>query len=328
MQTDTFRTPISIPEQAFRISHTHSLCCMGSCFAENMGGLFAAHKFQVSVNPTGILFNPLSIADSLNRAAEAADIEEGELFFHDGCWHHPAFHSRFSHPDKNVCLNQLRQSVQQTHAFLQHTDLLILTFGSNGVYRLKESGEVVANCHKLPAERFERQQLKVEAMRPIIENALLKVKSLQPSLRCLLTVSPVRYLQTDFSDNSYSKACLRMLAHDLCESHSWISYFPAFEILMDDLRDYRFYAADRIHPSEEAVRYLWDCFGSAFFTEETRTLNRRIEAVEAAFHHRTAFPGTEEDKRFRARSLEQLRQLRREHPYLDFSEEETHFLSL
>lgn len=328
MPTDTFRTPISLQEQAFKIKHTNSLCCIGSCFAENMGGLFAAHKFPVLVNPTGILFNPVSIANSLRKAADKTDIREEEVFFHQGCWHHPDFHSRFSHPDKSECLGQVRKSIAKAHDFLQHADVLILTFGSNGVYRLKTTGEVVANCHKLPAERFERQALPVEAMLPIMEEALLKIKKSNASLQCILTLSPVRYLQQDFSENSYSKACLRVLAHELCERHSWICYFPAYEILMDDLRDYRFYASDRIHPSEEAIRYVWDCFASVFFTEETQALNKRIAALEAAYHHRTAFPGTEEDLRFRARSLEQLRQLQQLCPYLDFSAEEAHFLSV
>lgn len=324
-QKDTFRTHLTAVHADFDIQHSHALLCMGSCFAEHIGDNLLRHKFSVSVNPAGILFNPHSIADSLQRMLHPQQVEEDSLFFNEGCWNSYAYHSCFSHPDKQCCLQQIQQRMAQAHDFLQRTDFLFITLGSNVVYRLKSSGEVVANCHRMPSGYFEKQAMDVEDMKTPLEQALQEVRALRPELRVILTVSPVRYIRNDFTENSYSKACLRVLAHDLCHKYAWISYFPAFEILMDDLRDYRFYASDRIHPSEEAVAYIWDYFSDTYFTEESLSLNRQTEAVYQAFHHRPAFPQTEAYRQFCLQSLEKIKNIQTLYSFLDFSEERTYF---
>lgn len=324
-QNETFRTVIKSIPSTFEIAHSHQVMCMGSCFADHIGGQLKARKFRVSVNPLGVLFNPLSIAGSLERMLHPQPVDGETLFFNEGCWNSYAFHSRFSHPEKDVCLQQIRRSLEDAHAFLQHTDFLFITLGSNVVYRLKTNGETVANCHKMPAGTFEKQALSVEEMKDGFESVLLEVRKLRPDIRILLTVSPVRYIKNDFAENSYSKACLRVLAHDLCRKYSWISYFPAYEILMDDLRDYRFYASDRVHPSEEAVAYIWDCFSDTYFSRETRELNRQVEAVQSAAQHRPAFPQTEVYRNFCRQSMEKIGELTAQHPSLDFSEERMYF---
>jgi hypothetical protein len=247
------------------------------------------------------------------------EIGEGTLFFHEGCWHSFDFHSRFSHPDKNHCLEGMRDSIQQSRKFLQHSDFLLITLGSSVVYRLKQEGGVVSNCHKMPAGLFERRMLSVEEAADGLEAALRQVRTVRPELRCILTVSPVRYLGKDFSENSLSKATLRLVCQRLSERLEGICYFPAYEIMTDDLRDYRFYAADRIHPSEEAVEYIWQCFSSIAFSAETVALNRRIAALNAAMQHRPAFPESETYLRFRQQWQEELERLQREYPALDFT---------
>ena len=325
IQNETFRTVIKSIPSAFEIAHSHRILCMGSCFADQIGGQLKARKFSVSVNPMGVLFNPLSIAGSLERMLHPQPVDGETLFFNDGCWNSYAFHSRFSHPEKDVCLQQIAQSQDDALAFLQQADFLIVTLGSNVVYRLKKGGEVVANCHRMPAETFEKQALSVEEMKPPFESVLLEMRKLRPELRVILTVSPVRYIKNDFAENSYGKACLRVLAHDLCRKYSWISYFPAYEILMDDLRDYRFYAADRVHPSEEAVNYIWNHFSAVYFTENTLSLNRRIGEIRSAAQHRPVFPQTEAYRNFCRQSMEKIGELMAQHPSLDFSEERMYF---
>lgn len=322
---ETFRTVIPLAPYPFTISHSHRLLCIGSCFAERMWEQLADRKFPVLANPTGILFNPLSVAECLELLTDDREIGEETLFFHEGCWHSHAFHSRFSHPDKAVCLRQMRESVQAARSFLQQADFLLLTLGSDVVYRLKPEGCVVANCHKLPAARFDRQLLPVEEASAALEAALRRVKALRPEIRCILTVSPVRYLGNDFAENSLSKASLRLLCQRLVERVEGLFYFPAFEIMTDDLRDYRFYAADRIHPSEEAVAYIWQCFSSVAFSEETIALNRRIEALTAAMRHRPAFPQSEAYLRFRQQWQEELERLQAACPMLDFTVEKRNF---
>ena len=181
---ETFRTVIPLARFPFTISHSHRLLCIGSCFAERMGEQLADRKFPVLANPTGILFNPLSVAECLELLTDDREIGEETLFFNEGCWHSFAFHSRFSNPDKAVCLRQMRESVQAARCFLQQADFLLLTLGSDVVYRLKPGGSVVANCHKLPAARFDRQMPPVEEAATALEAALLRVKSIRPELRC------------------------------------------------------------------------------------------------------------------------------------------------
>ncbi|MBQ5532272.1 MAG: GSCFA domain-containing protein [Bacteroidales bacterium] len=322
---ETFRTVIPLFKFPFAVSHSHRLLCIGSCFAERIGEMLAERKFNILINPSGILFNPLSVAECLNLLTKETEIGEERLFFHEGCWHSFDFHSRFSNPDKVVCLQQMRDSLREGREFLRKTDFLLLTLGSNVVYRLKQDGRVAANCHKMPAQSFDRQMLSVDEAAAGLEQALQRVKAIRPDLRCILTVSPVRYLGNDFSENSLSKASLRLVCQRLTEHVGGTFYFPAYEIMTDDLRDYRFYATDRIHPSDEAVAYIWQCFSSVAFSEETIALNRRIEALTAAMRHRPAFPQSEAFLYFRQHWQEELAHLRTEYPMLDFTAEERHF---
>ena len=325
---ETFRTVIPLFKFPFAVSHSHRLLCIGSCFAERIGEMLAERKFNILINPSGILFNPLSVAECLNLLTKETEIGEERLFFHEGCWHSFDFHSRFSNPDKVVCLQQMRDALREGREFLRKTDFLLLTLGSNVVYRLKQDGRVAANCHKMPAQSFDRQMLSVDEAAAGLEQALQRVKAIRPDLRCILTVSPVRYLGNDFSENSLSKASLRLVCQRLTEHVGGTFYFPAYEIMTDDLRDYRFYATDRIHPSDEAVAYIWQCFSSVAFSEETIALNRRIEALTAAMRHRPAFPQSEAFLYFRQHWQEELAHLRTEYPMLDFTAEERHFFRM
>ncbi len=319
MLTETFRTPIQIAASTRKISHQDIIFCIGSCFAENIGGRLREHKFRIMENPHGILFNPLSIGECLQQILQQ---REPDLpFYHNGLWQSYQFHGCFSNPDRETCIRGMREAGQKAYSFAQKTDWLILSLGSNVIYRLKENGNVVANCHKMPSGLFDRQALAFQQMQAPLQVALQLFKQLRPNLQCLLTVSPVRYIKNNFEENSYSKANLRILAHRLCESFDWISYFPAFEIMNDDLRDYRFYAKDRIHPSEEAIDYIWDCFSDVFFSDETKQLNSEIAQVRKSLMHNATFPESDAYRQFCETTLQQLNRLQTRCPALDWEEE-------
>ncbi len=325
---ETFRTVIPLDRFPFSISHSHSIMCVGSCFAERLSERMSVRKFRTIANPTGILFNPLSIAAGLSRLAGDGSEGEEPLFFHEDRWHSFSFHSRFSHPDRDVCLRNIMEQMRHGREFLRHADFLIVTLGTDVAYRLKSDGSVVANCHQMPSGMFEKTMLPLDEAFSALESALLRIRELRPEAICILTVSPVRYIRNDFAENSCSKAVLRLVCQRLVNKYTWICYFPAFEIMNDDLRDYRFYAADRIHPSEEAVDYIWRCFSGIAFSEDTCMLNRKIEEIEADFRHRPAFPQSERYRQFCSSALKRLRQLKSEHPEIDFSEEEQYFADM
>lgn len=322
---DTFRTPIRMDKQDWNLTQAQRTLCLGSCFADNIGQKLIEHKFNALVNPLGIIFNPSSLADNMEKMMENPEIGEEDLFFHGDCWNSFSFHSCFSHPEKRSCLRQIREAMQRAHDFILQTDCLILSLGTNTLYSLKDNGKVVANCHKMPSETFEKKDLPVEEMRNIMKGMLSSLQAIRPNLRCILTVSPVRHLRSQLVQNSYSKACLRVLAHELQQDFDWVSYFPSYEIMMDDLRDYRFYAPDRTHPSDEAVNYIWERFSEAYFDDSVRNLNQEIEKVEAAFHHRPVFPQTENYRSFCRQCIEKIQALQTQCPHLDFTEEKTYF---
>lgn len=320
-----FRTIVNIEKQNHEIEHRHNLFCVGSCFAENISERLLKHKFKTLVNPCGIMFNPVSISECLNYVSHNIKTEENSMFFYNGRWNNFMFHSRFSNPEKETAIKQMNNSVELAHSFLKAADYMIITLGSNLAYLNKKNNKIVVNCHKLPAADFEKVSLSASMIFEKLEESLLKIKKNRPNLQCIITVSPVRYIKDDFAENSYGKACLLQVAHDLKIKYDWISYFSAFEIMMDDLRDYRFYSKDHIHPSEEAIDYIWEKFSDFCFSFETKKLNKQIEMIESAFEHRVQFPKTKEYHEFCINSLEKIKEIKSKYPYMDFSLEESHF---
>lgn len=319
MRSDNFRTVIQIEPQQNNIRHSDKIICIGSCFADNIGEKLIFHKFPTLVNPYGVLFNPISISESLIQILRKTTQEAP--FFHDGLWQSYQFHGSFSHPNKVICEEKMITAQKEAYEFAKETNWLIISLGSNVVYRLKENGRVVANCHKMPSDTFEKESLSFSEMQLHIEEALNCFKELSPNLRCVLTVSPVRYIKNNFEENSISKAHLRILTQILCDKYDWICYFPAFEIMTDDLRDYRFYSQDRIHPSKEAVDYIWDCFSEAWFNKETQHLNQEIALVQKAVQHRPQFAETESYKLFCRQTLEKIKYLKKSYPFLNLENE-------
>ncbi|NUQ26671.1 MAG: GSCFA domain-containing protein [Saprospiraceae bacterium] len=317
----TFRTTLVMPAFPFHLHHADQLVCMGSCFAEHIGSRLQSGKFQVELNPFGILYNPVSIAQALGFLADQRQYAPEDLFLHNECWHSFDHHGAFSGLDAEETAFHINERVRQGGLALRYASTLIITLGSAHVFVLKSNSRIVANCHKLPGSDFDRRRLSVEETVAALSKAIERARQLNPALRIILTVSPVRHIRDGLVENQRSKATLLLAAADLCSSLPEVYYFPAYELLTDDLRDYRFYESDLIHPNDMAIDYIWQYFHDACFDENTQYLLRRIHAITSAARHRPFFTQTKAHQDFVRRQLDAITELNDEYPHLDFSEE-------
>lgn len=286
---------------------------MGSCFAEHIGRKLEDRRFRARTNPFGILYNPVSMARGLDRLREGRPYQAGELFRHGGLWHSWDHHGRFSHPERDDALQSINRALQAGHRLLLQKPWLLLTLGTAWVYRLKDSGRIVANNHKLPASAFEKRLLNPQDVAAALDDALAHL----PDARVILTVSPVRHLRDGLVNNQHSKATLLLAAHELCRRLERVHYFPAYELVLDELRDYRFFEADMIHPNAQAVDYVWERFLDTYLAEEARGAMQAVEQILQSVHHRTLHPGSEAHQRFCRTQLEHIQKLKNQYPGLD-----------
>lgn len=316
-----YQTSVPLPEYPFRVSYQDHVLSLGSCFAENIGRRLADYHFYSLLNPYGILYNPISIAQGLQRLLQDAPFQQNDLLEHQGLWHSLFHHGAFSHPDREEALAGINAAYRRAQGFLLTANRLVLTMGTAFVYVYRPSGEVAANCHKLPASAFERRRLHPRDVIAALEPVLYELKNRQPELEVILTVSPVRHIRDGLPENQRSKAALLLACGEFCQQLPFVHYFPSYEIMMDELRDYRFYAPDLIHPSEVAVEHIWHRFGQAFFDDDTRQLMQRIGKVVAASRHRPFHPQSEPHQQFLRQQLEIVAQLERDFPFLNMNTE-------
>ena len=318
-----FRTKTDIPPLISNLRHSDKLLVMGSCFAEHIGARLERMKFQVKVNPYGVLYNPLSIAEGLTRLIERRTFTEGELHeFPDGGWNTWMHHSRYSNPDKQAALATINSSMEQAACQLAEADVLILTLGTAWVYRLIETGEVVGNCHKVPERRFERQRLQVREIVDALAKILRRTSEINPRLRVIFTISPVRHLKDGLHGNQLSKATLQLAVDELCRMYpKQCYYFPAYEIVVDELRDYRFYADDMAHPSMQAVEYVWECFAEHCIGREAKQFMQQWEKVVRAMEHRPFNPQAEQYKLFMEQTINKIKELKEQYPHIEVENE-------
>ena len=272
-------TYVDIPPSMLRIGYDTPLLLLGSCFTDEVGGKLQAAGFDLLCNPFGTLYNPLSIASCLQRAVDNRPMQADELVWHDGLWHSWLHHSRFSHSDREQCLSHCNDAIRQTHDFLERKPLLMVTFGTAWVFY--HQGRVVANCHKLPSQQFERRRLSV---REIVE--VWQPLSARLAYPIIFTVSPIRHLADGAHGNQLSKATLMLAVDSMVNANPQTYYFDSYELLMDELRDYRFYARDMCHPSDMAVDIVWERFQETYMSAETRDCLRRQEKAYIQSQHR------------------------------------------
>ncbi len=311
-----FRTEIDIAPIGQKIGYENRILALGSCFAAHMAGALAQRKFHTTLNPSGILFNPFSIAEAIESYAEPHSILREELATDGELWFHFGFHGDFSSPDADCACRTMNEARQNGAVALQESDRILLTFGTAWVY--EHQGQVVANCHRLPASAFRRRRLSVGE---IVARYAALTEGALAGKQLLLTISPVRHLGDTLSGNAVSKATLRLAAEELTAAYPQIEYFPAFEILTDDLRDYRFYADDLVHPAPQAVAYVWEKFTEWVLSENARQRLPEVEAIVAAATHRSRNPLSEPHRALCRRMLQRIAAL----PDLDFRAEAAYF---
>lgn len=323
MQFRLEHTPKSF---APKIKHADRLFLAGSCFTEQIGAKLAAHKFNTIENPNGILFNPVSIANALVSYIEYKKYGEEDLFFQNEQWGSWDHHTRFSSLDKNECLQGINDSIEKAHDFLKQTDWLLLTIGSAFVYELA-SKKIVANCHKVPTDKFTKRLLGIEDVVTTLDTLVYRLKQFNPGIKIIFTISPVRHLRDGFVENNRSKATLINAVHHLVDKFENLFYFPAYELVIDDLRDYRFYAEDMVHPNYAATNYVWEKFTEACIEEEAKQLMKELFAVQAAYLHKPFQPRSQAHQKFLQSNLQKAQALQQAYPYIDLKKEIQFFQS-
>lgn len=322
-----FRTTVKTGENRSWLHHSDSVVLLGSCFSDNMGGKMHGALINALVNPMGTLYNPMSIASGVQRLIECRPMAGQELFMQSGVWNSYDFHSRYSLPDKLVTLDRMNQRIELGHKTLRQAQLLTITLGTAIVYRLRSTGQVVANCHKVPQHEFERKMASVPEMAQVLDGMLTALHQFNPNLRIIFTVSPIRHIADGLDVNSLSKASLRVAIQNAIVSHQeYCDYFPAYEIMLDDLRDYRFYTSDMVHPSDVAVEYIWQAFQATYLDDRSALAVARCERVHKRLQHRPMSANRETVERFNNDTASVVRNLIKEYPYLSQNPELKDFI--
>lgn len=313
-----FRTKISIPQSDFKIDYNSKIVSLGSCFAENMAVKFDYFKFENSCNPFGIIFNPVSIEKMMYRIVNKFFYTEGDIFYHNERWHCYEVHSDLSCSNAAEFLENLNAILRTSLTQLFQASHIIITYGTAWIYRNIESKSIVANCHKVPQSTFSKEILSVATIEKSIQNTMEFIQKINPNVNFIFTVSPVRHLKDGFVENQLSKAHLIAAIHSSNFQLPSPSYFPSYEIVMDELRDYRFYAEDMIHPSPVAIDYIWERFSETSISEESYSIMKEVETIQKGLAHRPFNPNSESHQLFLSKLQDRMVQIQKRFPQIQF----------
>ena len=314
-----FTTKIHLEKYNHPIDYNSSIMLLGSCFAENMGEKFEYFKFRNVVNPFGIIFNAVSIEKLIHRVVNKIVFTEKDIFFYNDLWHCFEVHSQLSNPNKEEFLSNLNAILELMNQQITSLTHCIITLGTSWVYRNNNSNEIVANCHKVPQKEFTKELVSIEENVKCIQNIISLVHSLNPDCNFIFTVSPVRHIKDGFVENNVSKAHLISAIHTINHQPSTINYFPSYEIMMDELRDYRFYAEDMLHPSQTAIDYIWIKFFENYINQkEFGTMNQVCE-IQRALKHRPFNPNSQSHQNFLKNLNQKIFELKKSLPNIDFN---------
>lgn len=293
------QTKIPLEKQPINlIDYKSKILLLGSCFSENIGDKLGYYKFQTLQNPFGILFQPKAIEKLIVNAINKKEYLESDLIYQNERWHSFDAHSSLSSADKKDILNNLNNAISATKKQLEEASHIIITLGTSWVYRFIESDTIVANCHKIPQKKFLKELLSVDEISEILDAITTLLKSVNKNISVLFTVSPVRHLKDGFIENTQSKAHLIAAIHNIINPRENIFYFPSYEIMMDELRDYRFYAEDMIHPNKTAINYIWDKFITTWFSKESKEVMQEIETIQKGISHKPFNENSEKHQQF------------------------------
>lgn len=326
-----FRSEFDIKKLQPSITHHNKLMLVGSCFTENIGDKLRKHKFNVYENPNGILFNPVSVSETIINVVECKQYTEQDLFNYNEGWHSWQHHSKYSGVSVGEALGKINDTTQAAHSFLKEADYILVTLGSAWIYTLTEKalnatkGTVAANNHKAPADWFEKKLLRVDQAILVLATMLDRLGKFNPHIKIIFTISPVRHLREGAINNNRSKAVLIQAVHDLMEKLEKLYYFPAYELVIDDLRDYRFYAEDLVHPNYYATQYVWEKFIDSCMNEDTKKLMQEIAEINTAFNHKPFNAASNQHKKFLETYSNKIKSMQRENQHLNFSNELNYF---
>ncbi len=314
-----FTTKVPIAKSDNPINYDSKIISLGSCFADNIGMKFEYFKFQITTNPFGIIFNPVSIENLVSRAVIKQKFTEEDIFFHNDLWHCYQVHSELSHSDKTIFLDRLNQILSDFHIQIFKSTHFQITYGTSWVYRNKSSNSIVANCHKVPQSQFDKEILSVETIEKSIQNTIDLIRKVNPNCHFIYTVSPVRHIKDGFVENQRSKAHLITAVHKIVNYQlSIINYFPSYEIMMDELRDYRFYAEDMLHPSKTAIDYIWKRFSENYISEENFATMEEVCSIQKGLTHRPFNSNTASHQKFLNTLKNKIVKLQEKFPHFKF----------
>jgi hypothetical protein len=320
-----FQLDINIPALKNPIQYSDKILLIGSCFTEHISARLAQHRFSVCSNPNGILFNPLSVAYSLDGYLNGRLYNQSELFYLNELWNSWDHHTRFSDIDVHKALEQINAEQIEAAATIKESGWIIITLGSAFQYYLREEGLPVANNHRAPSQWFEKRMLSVGLIADILSETLRLLRQKNPKAQVIFTVSPVRHIRDGVVDNNRSKARLIEAVHLLCEQFPFVHYFPAYELVIDVLRDYRFFDIDLVHPNFAATSYVWDAFVTACFDDQTKGIMKEVSEIMIAQNHRPRFVKTEAHKDFCDKYADKAILLQTKFPFLNLSAVIRHF---
>ncbi len=317
-----FRTEVKVNLYPFRLNYETPVLFCGSCFAENIGGIMQSYKMPVLVNPNGVVYNPLSVAKVISNVLHGREYSEADLNHRNGVWFSFDHYTRFSSASKDDCLLKINAVSRKANDFIKNAKIIAITFGTARVYRLLPTEQVVANCHKIPAKEFIHTLLTVDEIVSEWSKLMDDILSEFPAMRFLFTVSPIRHWKDGAIGNQLSKAILTVAVHKLISLYPNVAYyFPGYEIMMDDLRDYRFYDTDMLHLSQLAVDYIWQKFSDVLIDGQSLLIAEQVHKIQQALSHRPVNPNSEEFKRFVEITISQIENLIVKYPFLNFDEE-------
>ena len=319
-----FQIDLKYPEYSEKLNYNHKILCIGSCFTENIGNKLASRYFNTIINPNGIVYNPLSLFKQLESYSKKNENTEIDAFFFNELWLSWAHHSSFSHPNKIIFEQQIIESQNKASEQIRNADFILITLGSAFAYHLKSNHNLVANCHKYPNTHFTKKLLTVDSILSAFDTLYNQLKINTPKTQIIFTISPVRHIKDGVIENNRSKAVLHLIVNEIINKYSGTHYFPAYEIIIDQLRDYRFYDTDLVHPNKIGIDYVWEAFKTHVLGSETKKYINAIDVYQKMEDHRPLHSETSNYQKFKKQKNNQLEFLKKQYPFLNNISKFTH----
>lgn len=316
-----FRTEIPVGKYPFDLDYQSKILFLGSCFSDNVSKLLIQSGFSVKSNPFGVLYNPISIKNALELLIEKKRFKSEDLFLHNGAYHSFSHHGSFSDASEDKALEKINTEIDTNHQYLKEADILFITLGTAYVYQDVKTESIVSNCHKLPAKNFNHFALTADEISTEYKSLIEKLKVINPKIKLVFTVSPIRHWKDGAHENQLSKATLHLAISQLQKELGGVFYYPSYELVMDDLRDYRFYSDDLVHLNSQAVSYIYEHFQNTFYSEQSKLIEKRVLKLKQALNHRAFSPESKEHQEFLQNTEDKIEQLKKEFPAINIEYE-------